>query len=563
MKPRDRRPAPSNVTSIVGELERRQLEHARKKYEGSRRREVHKLLEQFETRHSVEHTDFDELLAQLEGESGPEVEEAVIDLRLARGLQRCVRGEEAEGLAEWEAVMAEYPRVALPWVVRARWRMESQKDAAGALSDLDHAAKLEPRDARVYWLRGQVHQIKEDWTRAIANYRTATALDPEDVDGLRVLADALMETGEAREAVGVWNRVVALAPEYADFHAGRAMALMVAERLEEAVAAYDRSLQLEPTVYPWRACRALVLTRLGRYEEALAETKTLAEMAPERASYHAEMGDLYVRLKKPELALAPLTRALEMEPEAWAYQVRADAYEALGRIEEAVADLERAMELDPTDRMPAAQILKHRLPRAKAEGLRGRLGAEIERLLSRFPDDAEFLEMLAEILVARGKKRRALAAYDRLIAVKPDVDGEVYLRRAIAHARLRQVRKAFDDAKRAVERSPKNAKAWAALAVYRTHVEGDDERALVELNRAVKLAPGDTTARYQRAVLLMNRGAYERAIKDVDRVIEQAPNLAQVYLARAECRRELGDKLGARRDRAMAKRLAKRGPRQS
>jgi tetratricopeptide (TPR) repeat protein len=220
------------------------------------------------------------------------------------------------------------------------------------------------------------------------------------------------------------------------------------------------------------------------------------------------------------------------------------------------------MELDPTDRMAAAQILKLRTPRAKVEGLRGRLGAEIERLLSRFPDDAEFVEILAETLVARGKKRRALAAYDRLIALKPDADGGVYLRRAIAHARLGQVRKAFADAKLAVERSPRNAKAWAALAVYRTHVEDDCEQALVELNRAVKLAPNDTTARYQRAMLLMNGGAYERAIKDVDRVIELAPNLAEVYLARAECRQELGDKPGARRDRAVAKRLAsrERGP---
>lgn len=560
MNPRESRPGTSNVTSIVGEIERRQLEYVRKKYGSSRRREIQNLLEQFETRHSVEHSDFDTMLAQLEGESGPEAEEAVLDLRIARGLQRCVRGEEAEGLAEWEAVMAEYPRSALPWVVRARWRMESKKDAAGALADLDHAAKLEPRASRVYWVRGHVHQLNRDWTRAIANYRTAAALDPEDADGLRALADALGETGETKEAIGVWNRVVALAPGYADFHAGRAAALAAADLHEEALLAYDRALKLEPTAHPWRACRTIALMRLKRYEEALAETKVLLEKAPERADYHAQLGELYVRLKKPALALAPLKRALAMEPEAWTYRVRAEAYEALGRNDRAVRDYERAMKLDPADRWTATQILKLRLKDPKPEGARGPVGGKIERLLSRFPDDPEFLEMLAEILVARGKKRRALATYDRLIALRPDASGEIHLRRAIAHARLGHVKEAFADATKAVERSPKNAKAWAALAVYRTHVEDDDAQALVELNRAVKLAPRDATARFQRSTLLMNRGAYRRALKDLDALVEIAPKLAEVYSARAECRQALGDVAGARRDRATARRVQARKP---
>lgn len=560
MNPRERRPGSSNVTSIVGELERRQLDYVRKKYASSRRREIHNLLEQFETRHSIEHSDFDTMLAQLEGESGPEVEEAILDLRIARGLQRCVCGEEAEGLAEWDAVMAEYPRSALPWVVRARWRMESKKDAAGALADLDQAAKLEPRHARVYWVRAQVHQMNGDFTRAIANYRTAAALDPEDADGLRMLADALAQGGEMREAIGVWSRVVALAPGYADFHAGRAETLAAADQHEEAILAYDRALQLEPTAHTWRACRAIALMRLKRYEEALSETKAVLEAAPERAGYHAQLGELYVRLKKPGLAIAPLKRALAIEPEAWTYQVRAEAYEALGRNDDAVRDYERAMKLDPTDRWAATQILRLRLRDPKPEGARGPLGGKIERLLSRFPDDPEFLEMLVEILVARGKKRRALATLDRLIALKPDASGEIYLRRAIAHARLGHVNEAFADATKAVERSPKNAKAWAALAVYRTHVEDDDEQALVELNRAVKLAPRDATARFQRSTVLMNRGAYRRAMKDLDRVVEIAPDLAEVHLARAECRQALGDEAGARRDRAKAARLAKRKP---
>jgi tetratricopeptide (TPR) repeat protein len=546
----------TNVTSIVAELERRQLERMRAIAERSRRRELEALVEAAEAMRRLDSGELDETLAELESADDPEAADASARLRCARAMRRCVHGDEAGGHAEWEVIMAEHPELALPYVMRARWWLQNNERPRKALRDLDRATAIEPNDTGAYFWRGRCHELLGDPERALANYRRAAALDPGAVDVLHALAKALSEHGPAAEARAAWDRVIAIAPGYVDLHLGRASMLERAGELEAALADYDRVVALDPDAHALAFCRALCLSGLGRTEEAAAAMQRVSDAAPDTPTYLRALGDLRTQAGEPARALAHLSRALELEPTAESYTTRGEAHEALGDVRSALADYDRAAELDPDDAIARIRALMLRTMELGQEADPRTVAAAVARLAKKLPNSAAVAQMHAVVLGARGKHAGALKAWNRVIALSPDVEGEAFLQRAVAHARLGHVQEAFDDTTRAIERDPGLAGAYVARGIYRTHLEEDDSGALADLDRAVSLAPGDASARFHRAEVRVNAGAYAEALADYDTAITAAPQVGQLYLARARCRAKLGDRKGARADRARAKRLA-------
>lgn len=91
-------------------------------------------------------------------------------------------------------------------------------------------------------------------------------------------------------------------------------------------------------------------------------------------------------------------------------------------------------------------------------------------------------------------------------------------------------------------------RAQAAILKYRSVVEarsGESKRALEALDRAVELAPEDTSFRVDRARALLEVREIERARADLEFVLERRPRLAAA-------RRLLNELQGSSRDRRSA-----------
>jgi tetratricopeptide (TPR) repeat protein len=559
---RKREPPSGNVTSIVPNLQRRQIERMRDVAERSHRRELQVLVESADMMRELESSEFDDMIAELEDSDDPDAADTSARLRCARAMRSCVHGDEAGGLAEWEAIMAQHPSMALPYVMRARWRLQNQQQPRKALRDLDRATGVEPDDPGAYYWRARCHEMLGDAERALANYRRAAALDPASIDTLHALAKALSAHGPRPEARVAWDRLIAVGPGYVDFHMGRARLLEDEGDLQAALVDYDRIVSLDPGAHALAFCRALCLSGLGRVEQAVEAMQRVADAAPDTPAYLRALGDLRTQAEQPALALAPLCRAIELEATAAGYATRGRAHEALGDVAAALADYDRAAELDPDDATAGVHRLMLRATQRPQEMDLQALAAELDRLATRMPNSAELADLQAVTLSTLGDHPGALKAWDRLIALSPDVDGETYLKRAVAHARLGHVQEAFDDATHAIERSPTLAAAYVARGIYRTHLEDDADEALADLDRAVSLAPDDASARFQRAEIHSASGEYEEALADYDAAIAIAPNVGKIYYERASCRAHLGDHKGARADRAHAKKLGfRRGAR--
>lgn len=89
-----------------------------------------------------------------------------------------------------------------------------------------------------------------------------------------------------------------------------------------------------------------------------------------------------------------------------------------------------------------------------------------------------------------------------------------------------------------------------------THLAGNDELALERYNRALELAPNNSEAMYNRALVLRRLKQDKEALKDLNNAIRIDPNFVHGYISRARLLHDAGEKTQAREDlgEAMRKR---------
>jgi len=104
-----------------------------------------------------------------------------------------------------------------------------------------------------------------DYAHAIAGYREAVAVEPDDADARADLGLALAMTGRVAEALTELTETVRLAPRSARAHAYRGFALAGAGRYAEALREYDASLALAPGDEDVLFQRAQALRALGAH----------------------------------------------------------------------------------------------------------------------------------------------------------------------------------------------------------------------------------------------------------------------------------------------------------
>jgi Flp pilus assembly protein TadD/4-amino-4-deoxy-L-arabinose transferase-like glycosyltransferase len=121
---------------------------------------------------------------------------------------------------------------------------------AGRLSDarmsLEHALQLEPSNGRAAFHVGLVDQREGKLEAAVANYRTAAALLPGDIDLLRTFAAVLVQLHRDAEALPLLTVVANQSPNDAEAQRALGGALGGLGRMRDAAAALRRAVTLAP-----------------------------------------------------------------------------------------------------------------------------------------------------------------------------------------------------------------------------------------------------------------------------------------------------------------------------
>lgn len=206
-----------------------------------------------------------------------------------------------------------------------------EKAAYGAAwTCADRAADLAPTSVEAHHLRGAALAALGRDADAQMAYSLALALDPDDPETLRAVADFYINgKGErGRDALR-------LGLELAQRGSRRAQA---------------RRRRNSPLAADLAVLEAQALNDLGRSDEALARVDAALKIAPGRGDALHEKGVALFDLSKFSDAKSAFTKALVIQPDdAYTHQMLGLTLEQLGDQKAADTELARALELAPTE----------------------------------------------------------------------------------------------------------------------------------------------------------------------------------------------------------------------
>ena len=147
-----------------------------------------------------------------------------------------------------------------------KWGEDPERSFDLALESARKATALDPDDHESHWALGFAYLQHGKFDRAEAEYERALALNSNDADLLVEMAELLVKTGKATQAVDQVKAGMRINPRYPDWYLWNlGWAQYFAEQYDEALTTLNRMSN------PWNGVRrtlAAVYVRLGRLEDA-------------------------------------------------------------------------------------------------------------------------------------------------------------------------------------------------------------------------------------------------------------------------------------------------------
>ncbi|MDI2132952.1 tetratricopeptide repeat protein [Yinghuangia seranimata] len=162
-----------------------------------------------------------------------------------RGDIRAERGDLEGALADFDYVLDLDPEFVDAYVNRAGLRLAAG-DLDGAWADTAAGLAVEPRNAFLHTVAGQIHAAHGRPATARACFDQALDEDPEHVAALAGRAGAAYDGGDLAAALADLSRAVELVPDSAELRYNRAMVHRSAGRPAEAAADLAAAADLDP-----------------------------------------------------------------------------------------------------------------------------------------------------------------------------------------------------------------------------------------------------------------------------------------------------------------------------
>lgn len=194
---------------------------------------------------------------------------------------------------------------------------------------------------------------------AVAEWKKAVALGPDEAAAHLNLGLALSEIGQTGDAIAEWRRALELSPEYPEAHNNLANALARDGRLDEAITHYEQALQYSPEYVEAHNNLGNALAQRGRVAEAIPHFRKTVELRPDLAEAHSALGLALAMTGNLKDAVLSATKAVELSggKQPMMLDLLASLYAESGRHAEALQTARRALaaatQLNQTGMIPA------------------------------------------------------------------------------------------------------------------------------------------------------------------------------------------------------------------
>ena len=209
-----------------------------------------------------------------------------------------------------------------------------------------------PDPSLVERLAGSEAMWHKEYAMAVAHYRVAVRLAPENARNYRNMGLALISQERPEEALTAYREAMQLDSGLAAAHSD--LALLYSKNFSQhlkAIELLDKALELEPQNKLYWYNLAHVYLTLGQYDKAAERFERVLDFDPHSALTLYSLGLALSKRGSHQAALDRLQQALEINPkyEDAHYQLGTE-YRALGRLDEAAAAYERCLSFNPDHR---------------------------------------------------------------------------------------------------------------------------------------------------------------------------------------------------------------------
>ncbi len=369
-----------------------------------------------------------------------------------------------------------------------------ENDLDGAIAEYRKALRLKPNDPSAHRNLGVALKDKGDLDGAIAEYHTALQLEPNGADAHRDLGVALKRKGDLDGAIAEYRVALRLKPNDVTAHYNLGNALMRKGDLDGAITEYRAALRLDPNGAEAHGNLGNALSGKGDLEGAIAEYRAVLQSNPNDAKAQHNLGVMLVDKGDLEGAIAEYRAAAQLNPtDAEAHMDLGAALATKGDLDGAIAEFRVAAQLKPTDAEAHTDL-------GTVLAGKGDLGgalAEYREALRLKPDDSEAHCGLGDYLFFKHDLDGALAEYREALRLKPDL--------FLAHfhlggtlLKMKRYSEAVAELEAASKGDPDRAKVLLQLGDAYVH-SGNKEKAIATIQEAVGK---------ERTPAILNGGAY-------------------------------------------------------
>jgi cellulose synthase operon protein C len=376
----------------------------------------------------------------------------------------------------------------------------------------DGILERDPGNGPALSARAQLDWAHGDRDAAIARLERARSANSADAHSRFLLAQYLVGSGKAAQAVSVAEELVKIAPGVGASMDSLGLALLESGRPADALLQFERARQLEPANARYLLNTARAHAALGQLEPARSQLVNALALEPEDPMMLALLVDLERRAGKADAAAQALARLERASPPD-------DPRVALIRgqvllLQERYADAEQAfgdaLRLGMGSRAVIGQFETRR---------RGALAdptAPLRAWLEREPADPVVLRVLGDYYIGANDHPAAIGQYEKLAKVMPD-NAMVLNNLAWLYGEAEDPR-GLEFARRAHELAPDNPMIADTLG-WILHLRGDNAQARRLLGAAVDGAPQASDLRYRYAVVLAASGDRAGATREARTVL--------------------------------------------
>jgi tetratricopeptide (TPR) repeat protein len=412
-------------------------------------------------------------------------------------------------------------------------------DAAKAAETLSSIPEAN-RSAKLYLMLGGTYDQQKQYKKSIDAYQHAIALDRDNLDAIRGLADALLNDGQTAKALQQYQVIADANPEDARTYVRIAEIYRRQGKLDQALQSLKKAQTMVKDSDQISYGIAEIYQTQGRYDDAIqqlqalvksSESKNSQDDQDNRSIFLERLGTAYRDNNQEQQAIDTFRQmlALGKDSQKRGYQELIDTYREAKDWQKATDIAKEATEKLPDDRelkiVYASQVADQGQPDLAIQ--------QVKALLKGDSDDRDIYVRLAMMYSRLKRWPDAEAALDKAdsLSTKPEEKQEVAFLRASGYERQKKYAEAEDLFRKVIKDAPDNSAALNYLGYMMADRGENLDEALALIKKAVDRDPANGAFLDSLGWAYFKLGKYDLAednlVKAAQRVMGADPTVQE------------------------------------